>query len=69
MASGVVRHKSPSVGEIGEHPATGSFCTKDGASSSLLKRKEQKRAKKKMMKKREIREKRDREREQKVRVS
>jgi UDP-N-acetylenolpyruvoylglucosamine reductase len=41
------------MGEIGEHPATGSFRTKDGASSSLLKRKEQKRVKKKMMKKRE----------------
>jgi hypothetical protein len=53
LAFGVVRHKSPSVGEIGEHPSTGSFRTKDGAGSSLLKRKEQKRVKKKMMKKRE----------------
>jgi hypothetical protein len=27
------------VGEIGEHPATGLFHTKDGAGSALLKRK------------------------------
>jgi hypothetical protein len=39
LAFGVVRHKSPNVGEIGEHPATCSFHTKDGADSALLKRK------------------------------
>ena len=53
MASGVVRHISPSVGEIGEHPATGSFRTKDGAGSALLNKKEKKRKEKKKNRKRE----------------
>jgi hypothetical protein len=35
---GVVRHKSPSVGEIGEHPSTVSFRTKDSVSSTLPKK-------------------------------
>ena len=38
LAFGVVRHKSPSVGEIGKHPATGAIRTKDGAGSTLLKK-------------------------------
>jgi len=42
LAFGVMRHKSPSVGEIGEHPATESFCTKDGASSASKKKKKRK---------------------------
>ena len=53
MAFAVVRHKSPNVGEIGEHPATGSFYTKDGAGSALLKRKKKKRRKKRKKRKRE----------------
>ena len=75
MAFGVVRHKSPSVGEISEHPATGSFHTKDGAGSALMKekkRKKRERDEKKEKKERENmsekkknskREKRKRERE------
>ena len=54
MAFGVVRHKSPSVGEIGEHPATGSFSTKNGAGSALLKRKKKKREEKNEKKERKI---------------
>jgi hypothetical protein len=54
----VVRHKGPSVGEIGEHLATGLILTKDGASSALLlkrkkkceKRKEKKREKRRLKK-------------------
>jgi len=51
-----MRHKSPSVGEIGEHPATESFCTKDGASSASpkKKKKERKREEKKSKKMGEI---------------
>ena len=39
LALYVMRHKSPSVGEIGEHLATGAISTKDGANSALLKKK------------------------------
>ena len=42
LAFGVVRHKSLSVGEISEHPATQSIRTKDGVSSTLLKKREKK---------------------------
>ena len=78
MAFGVVRHKSPSVGEIGEHPTTGSFHTKDAIDSALLNKKREKNKKndEKKRKKRERkymsenkrkknskREKRERERE------
>jgi hypothetical protein len=48
----VVRHKGPSVGEIGEHLATGLILTKDGASSALLLKR-----KKKCEKRKEKREK------------
>ena len=51
MAFGVVRHKSPSVGEIGEHPATGSFHMKDDTSSALLKKKKNRKGVKKKKKK------------------
>ena len=62
------------MGEIGEHPATGSFCTKDGAGSSLLKRKEKKREEKNEKKERKYMsekniEKKKKEREKGVRVS
>jgi len=42
LALYVVRHKSPSVGEIGEHLATGAISTKDGANSALLKKERKK---------------------------
>jgi hypothetical protein len=38
LALGVLRHKSPSVGEIGEHPTTGAINTKYGAGSTFLKK-------------------------------
>jgi hypothetical protein len=61
LAFGVVRHKSPSVGEIGEHPATGSFHIKDDTSSALLKKKKNRKGMKKRRKKQERERKKVRE--------
>ena len=37
-----MRHKSSSVGEIDEHPATGAIHTKDGVGSTLPRKKRKK---------------------------
>jgi hypothetical protein len=58
LTLGFVRYKSPSVGKIGEHLATGSIPTKDGVGSVLPK----KRKKRERMED-EKKEKREKERE------
>jgi hypothetical protein len=59
----VVRHKSPSVGEIGEHLTTTSICTKDDVSSILLKRGKTKKREREREREREKRNKRKRKNE------
>ena len=62
MALGVVRHKSPSVGEIGEDPATQAVHTKDGAGSILLKKENNEKRVGHM----KVQEKKERKRERKI---
>jgi hypothetical protein len=61
---GVVRHKSPCVGEIDEHITIGSICTKDDVGSILLK-KEKTKEREREREKRETKEKRKKEEKEK----